>query len=274
MDTFTVNLAKEPDEDGFMPTMKAYILEKNEEEGPRPIVIVCPGGAYFDIAENWEGERTAMAYAAAGFHAAVVDYRVRPRDYRQPLKGAAEAVHICRERAEEWQINPGQIVLCGFSAGGHLAASVSTLWDSPQFFTPEEIGGRIYRPDATVLCYPVITSGDKAHKDSFVNLIGSSDESLPEWKEMSLEYRVDDQTPPAFLWHTFEDALVPVENSMYYARALREHNVPFELHIYPKGDHGLSLATKGLPRTAPVSGRDYGWMKLSVDWISELFGLL
>lgn len=273
MDTFMRNLANEPDEEGFMPAMKVYLLEKNEEEGVRPMVIICPGGGYSCVVENWEGERIAMAYAAAGFHTAVVDYKVAPRDYRQPLRDAAAAVRTCRENAGIWQVDPAKIIICGFSAGGHLAASVSTLWDSAEFFTPEEIGSRICRPDASILCYPVITSGDKAHKDSFVKLIGSDDEGLPEWREMSLEYQVDDQTPPAFLWHTVEDSVVPVENSMYYATALREHHVPFELYIYPRGDHGLSLVTQGLSRTKPMFGRDYGWMKLSIDWINELFGL-
>lgn len=272
MDTYILNLAEEPTKEGFMPTMQAYILEANDD-GPRPMIVVCPGGGYYGIAENWEGERIAMAYVAAGFDAAVVNYCTYPHHYPLPMQNAAAAIRICRENAEKWQVNPQKIAICGFSAGGHLAASISTLWNATELFTEEEIKSEIYRPNASVLCYPVITTGDKAHKDSFRNLLGTSDESLPEWKLLSLENQVDEKTPPAFLWHTFEDTTVPVENSMYYAAALREHSVPFELHIYPKGWHGLSLSTVGLPRTKSFFNRDYGWMKLSIDWLSEVFEL-
>lgn len=272
MDTYHFSLLDKPTEHGFMPTMTAYILERNED-GPRPMVIVIPGGGYGMVAENWEGERIAMAYLNAGFNAAVVDYCVAPHRHPLPLMNAAAAVRICREHAGEWQADRNKIAVCGFSAGGHLAASISTLWDCEDYFSKEEIESRIYRPDASILCYPVITSGDKAHKDSFINLLGGHDETSPLWQQMSLETQVDKDTPPAFLWHTFEDDCVPVENSLLYASALKTHDVPFELHIYPKGHHGLSLTTQSLPRNRSMFQRDYGWMGLSIDWLSEVFGL-
>lgn len=272
MNTYIINLAEQKTEFDFMPTMQAYILDETQT-GPRPMVVVCPGGAYSGVSWNWEGERIAMAYVAAGFHAAVVNYCVAPHCHPLPIQNVAKAIQICRENAENWLVDTDKIAVCGFSAGGHLAASISTLWDSAELFSKQEITDQKHMPNATILCYPVITSGEKAHKSSFRHLIGSEDESLPEWSLLSLENQVDDKTPPAFLWHTFEDAGVPMENSMLYASALRKHNVPFELHVYPKGRHGLSMCTKDLPRTKSVFNRDYGWVKMSIDWLSDVFEL-
>ena len=159
------------------------------------------------------------------------------------------------------------IVVLGFSAGGHLAASLSTLW------VKYGRGDRIYRPDGAVLCYPVITSGEYSHKDSIRFLTGTDDESSEVWKEVSLENQVDENTPPTFLWHTYEDTIVPVENSLLYASALKRNKIPFELHIFPKGDHGLSLCTEERLRTRSIFPRQYNWMGLSIDWITQLFGL-
>lgn len=272
MKGFNFNLLDEPSEHGFMPNMVCYILDHNHE-GPRPMVLICPGGGYWCYAEHQEGERTAMAYLAAGYNAALVRYRVRPHKFPDALHDLATAIRICREHAEEWHINPHQIVVCGFSAGGHLAASVSTLWNNPEIFSSEEITSEIYRPDASVLCYPVITSGEKAHKDSFINLIGSNDEHDQLWELLSLEKQVDENTPPAFLWHTFEDKDVPMENSIYYASALRDKGVPCELHIYTGGPHGMALVTKECPRTHSIFARNYNWISMSIDWISDLFGI-
>ena len=272
MNTYVINLAERKTEYDFMPTMQVYILEENQT-GPRPMVIICPGGGYGGVCSNWEGERIAMSYVAAGFHAAIVDYCVAPHCHPLPLQNIARAIHICRDNAGKWCIDPGKIAVCGFSAGGHLAASISTLWNSTEIFSQSEIATEIYRPNATILCYPVITSGEKAHKGSFFNLIGEADESLPEWELLSLEKQVDEKTPPAFLWHTYEDELVPMENSMLYAMSLRKHNVPCELHVYQKGWHGLSLCTKDLPRTKSIFNRDYAWVGMSVDWLSDIFQL-
>lgn len=214
-----------------------------------------------------------MAYPAAGYDVALVRYRVRPHRYPDALCDLSKAIRICREHAEDWHIDPNQIVLCGFSAGGHLAASMSTLWNDPSLFSAEEIKSEVYRPNASVLCYPVITSGEKAHKDSIINLIGSDDESSALWQHVSLEKQVDERTPPAFLWHTFEDADVPMENSILYATALRNHGVPCELHIYTRGPHGMALVTKECPRTHSIFARDYHWVSMSIDWIADIFDI-
>lgn len=274
MQKYVVKLTDEPYESGFSPSISAYILDK-DESGAHPAIIICPGGGYGFVFDNWEGERIAMAYLAVGFNAIVLDYTVVSKgNHPQPIREIAQAIKYCRLKAEEWNINPKQIAVCGFSAGGHLAASISTLWNSKEIFTREEIESELHKPNASVLCYPVITSGEFAHKDSFKNLTGTEDESSNLWELLSLEKQVNDATVPAFLWHTFEDDAVPAENSMLYASALRKHNIPFELHIYQKGGHGLSLSTQNIARNKSALKRDYMWHKLSVDWLQQFFGII
>ena len=229
-----------------------------------------PGGGYAMKAENWEGERIAIEYNRAGFNAAVVDYPVYPDTHPYPLIAAAEAISFVRKKAKKWGSEKNMTVALGFSAGGHLAASISTLWNKGLL---EEYGFDpiLSRPDATVLSYPVITTGKGTHMGSIENLTGKNDPESPEWKMYSLETQVDSLTPPTFLWHTYEDTIVGVENSLLYATALRKNYVPFEMHIYNEGDHGLSLATKELPRTRSVFSREYRWLDFSVDWICSIF---
>lgn len=271
---YDFSLTKEPDENGFQPFMSACILSGDPWEDARPAIVICPGGGYHCVCEYWEGERLAMAYAAAGFNAIVVNYTtygggVFPRQIRE----VARAFEITREHAQQWHIDPHKIAVCGSSAGGHLAASLSTLWNNESIFTKEEITSRRMRPDATVLSYPVITSGEMRHYDSFKGLTGIDDATDPLWEFLSLEKRVNDDTPPAFLWHCFDDPEVPVENSIYYAEALRSHDIPFELHIYPNGGHGIQLTTQRILRSRSMFQRDYNWHKMSVDWLADAFGL-
>ncbi|MGN1164636.1 MAG: alpha/beta hydrolase [Candidatus Ornithospirochaeta sp.] len=255
---------------GFRPCLTTYILDRTEGAPLRPMVVIFPGGGYMMKAENWEGERVALEYNRAGFNAAVVDYPVSPDIHPYPLIAAAEAMCFVRENSEKLGIRKEMVVALGFSAGGHLAASLSTLWNKGIL---EEYGidPVLARPDASVLCYPVITTGKGTHIGSIENLTGTSDSESKEWKLLSLEDQVDSMTPPAFLWHTYEDSVVGVENSLSYAFSLRENGVPFELHIFGEGDHGLSLATEELVRTRSIFRREYRWLDLSVDWICSLF---
>jgi len=270
MEVLHFNLRREPTEYGFMPWLDVYRIDRFWEGCSRPMVIVCPGGGYSGVCADREGERVALQYVAAGYHAAVVHYPVKPHRAPEPIYAVAEAFRVVRAHAEEWQLNPEHIAVLGFSAGGHLAASISTLWNEPSLFSEEEIASRVCRPNATVLCYSVISAGEKAHRGSFECLLGES----ADWSLYSCEKQVDADTPPAFLWHTVADKTVPVENAVLYASALREKNVPFELHIYPRGDHAMTLVSDEYLWSKPMFARDYNWMGLSIDFLNETFGLL
>ena len=155
--------------------------------------------------------------------------------------------------------------------GGHLAASLSALWNDSEIFSEREIELAMHKPNAQILSYPVITSGEFAHKDSFKNLTGTDDESNHLWSSLSLERRITDIIPPTFLWHTYEDICVPVENTLMYAAGLRRVGVPFELHIFEKGEHGLSRVSDELIWSKRKFEREYPWLSLSVDWLNQLF---
>ncbi len=254
-------------EDGFKPVLDTYILSGAKKRGA---VLIFPGGGYEFTSER-EAEPVAMQFNAAGYHAFVLYYSVSPRRHPQPLLDALRAMCIIRENADEWNVDPNRVAVCGFSAGGHLAASLGVHWDDPDIAGSPEINVELGRPDAMILCYPVITSGRFAHRDSFERLLGKeADKKL--LSKMSLELHVSKNTPPAFIWHTFDDGLVPVENSLLLAQAMRSFNIPFELHVYPRGPHGLSLATEETGRGEwDISAHVSTWLGLSIQWLEEVF---
>ena len=264
-----VNLRNENLSNGQPPSVTAYILDKGKY--PRPAVIVFPGGGYAWCSPS-EGERIAIAYSSAGFNTFVVRYALAPNRHPEPIMDAAHAIRFVRENAEKYDINPNQIAIIGFSAGGHLAASISTLWNDPELFSQEEIESQAHKPNAAILSYPVITSGEFISKASFKRLLGE-DASEEQRSKMSLETRVGSHTPPTFLWHTFTDQTVPVENSLLYAMALSKHNVPCELHVYPNGPHGLSRVSDDTLWAVNCYRRKLDWLGESIEWMIDLFEL-
>ena len=248
----------------------AYRDPEAEKLAPkRRAVIVCPGGAYIKRAAH-EGEPVAMKFAAAGCAAFVLEYTVEKKAANYaPLCQLALAIKHVREHAEEYTVDPDYIFTCGFSAGGHLAASAGVLWDVPAVQTvlgdaPRGIG----KPTGMVLCYPIITSEEPyINHGSFIRVCGNPTPTKEETDRFSLEKHVDATTPPAFFWHTFADTGVPMENSLLLAAALRKYGTPFELHIFPEGAHGLGLCdgTKGdpLPHNAC-------WIDLAIRWVLDL----
>ena len=184
------------------------------------------------------------------------------------LRALAEAVAWVRAGAAENHVDPRQISVCGFSAGGHLAGSLGDFWNAPFLAAETGLAPQDMRPDKMVLCYPVITGGEFAHKGSFDNLLGA-DADAARRAEVSLEQHVTQDTPPAFLWHTYTDPGVPVENTMLFAMALRRAGVPFESHIYSVGGHGLSLANELTENTAGagVQAECTGWVDLAAGWL-------
>ncbi|HBQ64067.1 MAG TPA: acetylesterase [Clostridiales bacterium] len=254
---------------GYRPYIDTYILDG---PSPRAGVLVLPGGGYGGTSDR-EAESVAIAFNAAGFHAFVLYYSVSPARHPQPVRDAARAMCILRQNAEEWKLLPEAVAVCGFSAGGHLAASLSVHWDKDFLKGVQGIIPEKSRPDASILAYPVITAGEFVHKGSFLNLLGP-DPDPGMTALMSLENQVHEGTPPAFLWHTVEDKGVPVENSLLYAQGLRKLGIPYELHVYPKGPHGLSLATRETARSeSQLNSRVSGWIHLCTGWLKELFGI-
>lgn len=259
-------------QNGYQPMLYTYIWENSAEMDPkriRPAVVICPGGGY-GMTSDREAEAVALQLMSAGFHVFVLRYSCYPSAYPAALLEAAKAVCTVREHAEEWHVDPNKIIIGGFSAGGHLAGSLGVFWN--RGFLADFLGcqNEMMRPNGMILCYPVITSGEFAHRGSFENLLQERYDELVE--EMSLEKRVTKQTPPAFLWHTYEDNGVPVENSLLMASALRQYDVPFELHIYPHGGHGLSLANEETQSNTGfgVQKECQTWIELVKTWIRNL----
>lgn len=243
--------------DGFQPWLDPYLLAT-----PTPLgaVLICPGGGYGGRAAH-EGITIAQRLNQAGFHAFVVHYRVSPSRHPAPLKDASRALRLIRHHADEWKVAPQHIAICGFSAGGHLAASLGTHFERDYLQGPAAIDRLSNRPDASILCYPVISTGPFANRGSFVNLLGN-EATFSQLREMSLEFQVTRSTPPAFLWHTVDDNCVLVENSLLFANALRAVGASFEMHLYPKGPHGIGLAQDN-PHLAT-------WMPLACHWLMDL----
>ncbi|AFC33105.1 esterase/lipase-like protein [Paenibacillus mucilaginosus 3016] len=219
------------------PTLVPYLAEG---PGVKPAVIVCPGGGYARRAAH-EGDPVALWLNGLGISAFVVHYRVAPYQHPHPLSDAQRAIRTVRHRAAEWNIDPARVGILGFSAGGHLASSAGTHYDAGNPESADPVERQSCRPDLLVLCYPVITFGPYTHEGSKMNLLG---EGAPEELVtlMSSERQVNENTPPTFLWHTADDGAVPVENALFFASALSRSKVPFELHVYESGRHGLGLA--------------------------------
>lgn len=269
MYTEKINLRKNSLPDGQMPSVTAYILDKGAY--PRPAIIVFPGGGYGHCSDR-EAERIAIAYNSAGFNSFVVNYALAPNRHPEQIKDAAGAIGLVKKNAEKYDINPKQIAVIGFSAGGHLAASISNLWNDASIFSDEEIKSEIYKPNASILAYPVITSGEFANKGSFKKLLGE-DAGTDELNKLSLENRVGEHTPPTFLWHTYTDNAVPVENSLLYAMSLSKYKIPCEMHIYPEGEHGLSRISDETMWCVNRFRRKFDWLSESIEWLIDLFEL-
>jgi acetyl esterase/lipase len=222
-----------------IPTITPFAAPKDKATGAA--IIVCPGGGYVKLSDVKEGSAVAEYLNSIGVTAFVLKYRLGPK-YGQPnqLLDASRAIRMVRSRAKEWGIDTNRIGILGFSAGGHLASTLATKFDSGNPNAKDELEKFSSRPDLQVLIYPVITMGEFTHKGSKLNLLGEnpSDELI---KQYSNELQVTKETPPAFIVHSVEDKGVPFENSMQYGQALRKNNVPFEFHLYEKGPHGFGL---------------------------------
>jgi acetyl esterase/lipase len=236
-------------------------------EGTGAALVICPGGGYGGLAAH-EGESYARWLADNGVAAFVLRYRLGSSGYRHPvqLQDAARAVRLVRARAAEWKIDTQRVGIIGSSAGGHLASTLVTHFDSGKPDADDPIERQSSRPDLGILCYPVITMGDATHAGSRKNLLGDNPD--PELvKELSNELHVTKDTPPCFIFHTVEDKGVPVENSLMFAAALRQAKVPFALHIYETGAHGIGLGFN--PYATYEPGKLHPWTANCILWLRE-----
>lgn len=289
-------------------TLTTYLLDDSPDFQTgkrRPAVLILPGGGYLGTSDR-EAEPIALFFAAQGYHAFVLRYAVffqnypidlscppeknsYPSIFPQPLLDVAAALRLIRNRSRSqvagWLVDPNRIAVCGFSAGGHLAASIGTQWNSPLL---EKLGGPAadFRPDALILCYPMIdyilTSELQARIPDnpladFLRLcetaaFGHSEPSDAEKDRLNPVHQVSRETPPSFIWHTADDELVPLENSLELAAALKKAGVPLELHVFAHGRHGLALADE---RTASdpdqINPPVQAWTGLVLTWLKNQF---
>lgn len=264
--------------------LEAYWLNNSPEfqtDRRRPAVVICPGGGYMGLSDR-EAEPIALRFLARGYHAFVLRYSVQTR-LPAPMLELAKAVALVRENAPEWRVDPDQVIVVGFSAGGHLAASLGVLWNQPLIHEPLGVGAAQVKPNAMVLGYPVIelevlsrhpSERDAAGQpiydehDILTVLLGDRQPSQAARDQYRLDLQVSPAAAPAFIWHTAEDAVVPADHSLRLAAALARHNVPFELHIFERGEHGLALADE----VTEVDGRLVNpacqvWVDLALTWL-------
>jgi len=264
--------------------LEAYLLQNSPQfqtDRRRPAVIVCPGGGYRFTSDR-EAEPVALRFLAQGYHAFVVRYSVQT-PFPQPMHDLATAVQLVRANANAGHLDPDQLAVCGFSAGGHLAASLGVLWQHPWLTEPLGVSADVIRPNALILGYPVIDldltdnalrafgpDGAPERPRDFMlrTVLGEADPALTE--RYRLGRQVSSATPPTFLWHTADDELVYAHNALRFATALADHHVPYELHIFGSGVHGLALADD----TTDVEGRMINadaqvWIDLAVRWLKR-----
>lgn len=257
----------------------AYIADKSPEMpsmDKRPAVVVCPGGAYYMTSDR-EAEPIALGYLSKGFNAFVVRYSVNTyAAFPNSLVDLSRAIKHIRTNAEEFGIFPDKIAVAGFSAGGHLAASLGTLWNDKEVQTLADCSEEENKPNALILGYPVISATEHVQPDSILNLmqnITDEEERNAYREKLSLEKHVGKHTPPAYIAHTYADNVVPVENALLFANAMAKADVPFELHIFQNGAHGLALANHFTYHNEYSIDADFAqWFDLSAKWLWDLFG--
>lgn len=260
--------------EGSLPEARlcTYILDTSDELmiRERPLILMCPGGGY-EWTSDREAEPLAMRFLAMGYHVAVLRYSCAPAVYPTALLELASAMKLIHDYAGKWKVKEDQIFVQGCSAGGHLAASLGTFWHEPWISEKLGVESEKLRPAGLILCYPVITSGEYAHRGSFDALLkGQNTEEMLE--RVSLEKQVTEHMPPVFLWHTYTDESVPVENSLFLVQAMRQYRIPVEFHMYPVGGHGLSVcdAQSAYVDGSGIQEECQSWLPLVKTWLTGM----
>lgn len=263
-------------QNGADPKVTMYLQEDIEEGDckgilrvtPRPALVICPGGGYHHVGKR-EGEPIALAFMPMGFNCFILDYSIAPHTYPQALWELSSLVELLHQNAEKWNLDPEKIVLCGFSAGGHLVGSYCTMRCRPEILNAYPLR----KVAGAILGYSVVSAEPSIrHPGSFQNLAGCAPESEEEIKRYSLDTNVDKAiTPPTFLWHSCTDRSVNVINSLRYGEALQRAGIPFEMHIFPSGRHGVGTADRQGVHDYREADNQYvsQWIRLAQGWLKE-----
>ncbi len=235
----------------------------------RPALIICPGGGYEHIAFR-EKDAPAMAFLNMGLQVFALEYDLNEAaKHKKPLEQLAHSIQLVRKNSQQWNIDPHRVLVMGFSAGGHLAASLGVHWDDPEILSRcNESDPQVLRPDGMILAYPVITMGKDTHESTREIITADSTEALDYW---SLETQVSPDTPPTFLWHTVTDGAVPVQNTLLFASELIRAGVSCECHLFPEGPHGMSVCTEEVGTYNAAVGT---WIPLCRNWLDSNYGRL
>lgn len=256
-------------------TMTAYIAEDTPEKRvpKRQAIIIFPGGGYDHL--SWrESEPIAMKFYAEGINAFVVNYSILDKArFPNPLLDASLAVAYVRSHAEEYNIFPDQIYVIGFSAGGHMAGMIGTMWHHEEAKISPDMPYSLNRPDGMIICYGVITMGEFSNEGSVEQLCGTEHPDEETIKRVSIHTNVDDKTVPAFMWHCSNDWCVHIKNALLMARALADNSIPFEFKVYQKGPHGISVGTRFTAVESPTYINEYiaHWTDDAIRWVVDRY---
>lgn len=220
-----------------------YVANSGEKH---PAMLVIPGGGYYNVCTDREGEPIALKFFSLGYNCFVLNYRCGTKEDVYPIQitDAGSAMIYIKEHAEEFSIDPDRVFVVGFSAGGHLAGSLATMFDYPEVIEAFGEKSRMIRPAGAILSYPVTIARQNTHSNTFANLLGKplSEYTDEDVKKFSIDTAITENTPPIFLWHTVEDTVVPIEGTLKTALALTAKKIPYKLSVYPYGPHGLALS--------------------------------
>lgn len=251
----------------------SYCHEANNEMPNRPsfpAVVVCPGGGY-NICSPREADPIAMHYSAAGYNTFVLYYSLKQKAvFPRSLLDLCAAMKFIRQNADKFCVKEDNIAVCGFSAGGHLAASLGVHWNNPEIKEKSGCFNGENKPNALILGYPVLSSSWIENSGNLKRIMGENADFDKRYKDLNLQVCVSESTPQAFLVHTVRDNAVPVEDSIKFASALIEKGVPCELHLFPNGGHGLADGT-ALTNTGGGDKSFAQWIPLSINWLNRLF---
>ena len=232
-----------------------------------PVVVVLPGGGY-EYCSVREGDPIAFEYFTAGYNVILLkQYSCKEKaSHYRPLLDVYSTIQTIRKNAKEWNCSD-QIAVCGFSAGGHLAASAGIMWNKPEVLSRLNSWDADHKPNAMILSYPVILANEFAHEGS-IRYVSGAVPGTEEYKYWSMDTHVTPDCCPAFLWHTVTDASVPVENTLAMLNALQRNHISYECHLFPEGKHGLSICSEETGSYEPYNSR---WMDMSIQWLNKQF---